>query len=45
MGNESKIQFGPLIVGPEWTGKKILSWAIQRIIGNDHVDVNALMTR
>ena len=41
MGNESKIQFGPLIVGPEGTGKKILSWAIQRIIGNDHVDVNA----
>jgi len=41
MGEESKIQFGPLIVGPEGTLKKGLSRTIERIIGSEHCDINA----
>lgn len=43
--DQSKVQSNCLFLQehqlPEGTGEKILSWAIQRIIGNDHVDVNA----
>ena len=36
-----KIQFGPLVVGPEGTGKKALGYTIQRLIGREFVDPNA----